>query len=156
MVHNYSTYKSSFPWVSLIFDLYLNKYTRSTLSSLTYVHNLWRILFSPSLCKLAGPYVFGTTVDSATCQGLKWEKNCQGSFGPLMLYFWVPSQSLRGPEFILLMGLITIWLSPQYLRALQARLGVNFFGPRARLILTPVTCYYRLRLECKSKTLEQS
>ena len=52
--------------------------------------------------------------------GVKISKNCQGSFGPLMSYFGGPSQSFKGPDFLISwMGLITVSLSPQ---------SVNFDG----------------------------
>ena len=63
----------------------------------------------------------------------------QGSFGPLMLYFWGPSQSFTGPDFLLFFfadGTITVGLklSPQNLRALRVhqvlilRATCNFAG----------------------------
>ena len=55
--------------------------------------------------------------------GVKISKNCQGSFGPLMSCLWGPSQSFKGPDFLIsLMELITVSLSAQILRALRARL----------------------------------
>ena len=60
---------------------------------------------------------------------VKISKNCKGSFGSLMSYFWGPHNLLRAQIFLLsLMGSITVSLSPQNLRALRAR-QVLIFRP---------------------------
>ena len=72
-------------------------------------------------------------------QGVKRSKNCQGPFGSWMSYFWGPSQSFKGPDFLIsLMGHITESLSLQKLWALRAHLMLilracmQFCGPLAR------------------------
>ena len=67
---------------------------------------------------------------------------CQGSFWPLLSYFWGPSQSFKGPAFLIsLMVLIPISISPQNLRALVDFEGpqtiLRATGPRVRFVLTP-------------------
>ena len=60
-------------------------------------------------------------------QGLK-SKSCKGSFGPLMLYFWGPSQSFKGQSFILFANGIILRAHMQFCRPLAR-------GPT--LFLTP-------------------
>ena len=51
--------------------------------------------------------------------GVKISKKCKG---PLKFIFWEPAQSFKGPDLLIfMMGLITVSLSPQNLRALQDR-----------------------------------
>ena len=77
--------------------------------------------------------------DDKIQSGVKISKDCQGSFGPLMSYFWGPSQLFKGPGFPFpLKGLITVLLLPQNLRVCQVislRARKQVCGPLA--ILTP-------------------
>ena len=73
---------------------------------------------------------------------VKINKNCQGPFGPLMSYFLGPSQSFKGPEFLIsLMGLMTVSLSPQNFEGPQAILGA--IGPP---YFNPCSCYCQLEI----------
>ena len=70
---------------------------------------------------------------------VKISKKCRGPFRSLMSFLWGPSQSFKDPDLhISLMGLITVSLSPESLRALWARLVLilrarkQFCGPLTR------------------------
>ena len=89
--------------------------------------------------------------------GVKISKTCQGPFGPIMSYFRGPSQSFKGPDFLIsLGGLITVLLSPLKFAGPAGPLCVNFegphaslraIGPRARLILTPANVFFSQQLQ---------